>query len=174
MGSVLGGNMDKLGWIKDLVLSEQKMEESGMIDMNRGFDAKKILQEKTIDYLQDLKSGFMEVPSAFNEMKGSTLGQIKIYGISNTIADFMLFRNGLKLIFSAKRAGEVIIRFTTVADSYIPSTQQNSQGETVGEDVLNASWGAYGQLVWKYKGHAVNLDYLVRYYMTRFIQESAR
>ncbi|MEZ4872457.1 MAG: hypothetical protein R2827_09495 [Bdellovibrionales bacterium] len=38
--------MDKLQWVKDLVLAEQKMEESGMIDMQKGFDAKKNSQKR--------------------------------------------------------------------------------------------------------------------------------
>lgn len=164
--------MDKLQWVKELVLAEQQMEESGMIDIAKGFNAKQIIQEETIDYLRDLKATFTEVVTAFNELKRSELGKIKIYGISNTIADFMLFRNGLKLVFSAVKAGEVIISFQTMNHSFVPSA--NSEPATTSTDSIQANWGAYGQLIWKYKGHPIELDYLVRYYLTRFTQESAR
>src|SRR4051812_1889016 len=98
-GNIGGIKMDRISWIKDLVLAEQQMEDSGIIDMSAGFDAEKELEDATIEFLADLKTGFIEAASTFNQLKGSALGTIKIYGISKTRADFMLFRNGFKLIF---------------------------------------------------------------------------
>ncbi len=42
------------------------------------------------------------------------------------------------------------------------------------EDLLVARWGAFGDLQWTYQEQVVKTDYLVRYYMTRFIRESAK
>lgn len=169
----MGGDlMDKLQWIKQLVIAEQQMEESGMVDLSGDFDAEKHLQEETLDFLNDLKASFVEISSAFNQLKGSPVGKVKIYGISNTPSDFMLFRNGYKLIFAYQAPGEIAIRFNHIGSSYIPGEKANET--SLNTDVINAEWGAYAQLVWKYKGHQINLDYLIRYYMTRFIKESAR
>lgn len=164
--------MDKLQWIKQLVLAEQQMEESGIIDLSGDFDAQKHLHEESIDFLKDLKTTFIELSSAFNQLKGSPMGKIKIYGISNTTADFMLFRNSYKLIFSLASPGEVVIRFNHIGSSYIPG--QKAHETSLNTDTVTAEWGAYAQLIWKYNEHPVNLDYLVRYYMTRFVKESAR
>jgi hypothetical protein len=40
--------------------------------------------------------------------------------------------------------------------------------------MLSARWGAFGDLVWTYQDQPVKVEYLVKYYMTRFIRESAK
>lgn len=168
--------MDKLQWIKELVLAEQQMEESGVVDFSAGFDPESVLDEETVEFMNDLKAAFIEVSSAFNQLKGSSVGNIKIYGISKTKADFMLFRNGFKLIFSIKQAGTVSIRFNSIGTSFLPHQMQGTQEpqQNQGEDLIKAHWGAFGELKWAYNGSAINLDYLVRYYLSRFVRESTK
>jgi hypothetical protein len=123
-----------------------------------------------------LKTAFVDAASSFNQLKGSTVGRIKIYGISNTHADFMLFRNGFKLIFSLKEPGVLGIRFHYVGAGFVQvnAASDNGQKPPSEEDVLIARWGAFGDLVWTYQEQPVKTDYLVRYYVTRFIRESAK
>ena len=168
--------MDKLTWIKDLVRAEQKMEESGVVDFSNGFDPHQILVSESIEFLNVLKTAFVDAASSFNQLKGSTVGRIKIYGISNTHADFMLFRNGFKLIFSLKEPGVLGIRFHYVGAGFVQvnAASDNGQKAPSEEDVLTARWGAFGDLVWTYHEQPVKTDYLVRYYVTRFIRESAK
>lgn len=171
----VGIMMNRIKWIKDLVIAEQHMEETGMVDFTAGFDPESSLEEQTIEYLRDLKTAFIETASAFNELKGSGLGTLKIYGISKTKADFMLFRNGFKLIFSMSRPGAVSIRFNHIGAAFIPGVTQDPQEiKPPDEDWLKAKWGAFGDLVWTYKEQEVKLDYMVRYYITRFVRESAK
>ncbi len=163
--------VDKLDWIKELVQEEQKMEESGIVDVSSGFDPDKILREETIEFLKDLKQIFIESASAFNQLKTTTIGHIKIYAISKTVADFMLFRNGYKLVFSAKAPGQIAITFNHSAASFLPG---ESAHQNVHQDLLTAQWGAFGQVNWVFNSKEIQLDYLVRYYMSRFIKESAK
>lgn len=164
--------MEKLNWIKELVLAEQQMEEAGVVDMEAGFDPARQVEEATTDFIQDLKTGFVEAASAFNQLKGSAHGQIRIYGISKTKADFMLFRNGYKLIFSMRQPGLITVSHSSAGAHYIPG--QNKPEDAPPSDMLRASWGAFGQLIWTYNEHEINMDYLVRYYMSRFVKDSAR
>lgn len=169
--------MDKLSWIKDLVRAEQKMEESGVVDFSFGFDPQQILFNESIGFLETLKASFIDASSSFNQLKSSTVGRIKIYGISNTHADFMLFRNGFKLIFALREPGVISIRFHYVGAGFVqmPAASDNGAKVPTGEeDLLIARWGAFGDLVWTYQEQNVKADYLVRYYMTRFIRESAK
>ena len=169
--------MDKLNWIKDLVRAEQKMEESGVVDFSFGFDPQAILTSESTSFLEVLKSQFIEAASSFNQLKGSTVGRVKIYGISNTHADFMLFRNGFKLIFSLREPGIIGIRFHYVGAGFVQMPAASDNGAKIPsgeEDMLVARWGAFGDLVWTYQEQTVKADYLVRYYMTRFIRESAK
>ncbi len=167
--------MDKLSWVKDLVQAEQKMEESGVIDFSAGFDAKQALKDETVEFIQDLKTLFIEASSAFNQMKATQSGQVKIYGIAKTIADFMLFRNGYKLIFSIKAPGKISISFQHMGRALIPGQviEQKIDTPQIKEDFLVAEWAAFEELIWKFKDQKINnMDCLIRYYMTRFLRES--
>jgi len=163
--------MDKLQWIRDLVLAEQQMEESGVVDFSAGFNPQRDVEASTIEFMNDLKAAFVEGASSFNQLKGSAVGNLKIYGISKTKADFMLFRNGYKLIFALRKPGLVGICFNQIGASLLPG-QEGETGDK--EDLLKAAWGAFGELKWTYSDQLINLDYLVRYYLSRFIRESSK
>jgi hypothetical protein len=169
--------MDKLNWIKDLVRAEQKMEESGVVDFNLGFDSQQLLFNESIAFMGGLKAAFVDSSASFNQMKGSTVGRVRIYGISNTHADFMLFRNGFKLIFALKEPGVVGIRFHYVGSAFVSlptSTDSPQKPPSEEEDLIQARWGAFGDMIWTYQEQPIKIDYLVRYYLTRFIRESAK
>jgi hypothetical protein len=164
--------VEKLSWIKELVLAEQQMEEAGVVEMEAGFDPGRQLEESTLDFIHDLKASFIEAASAFNQLKGSTHGNLRIYGISKTRADFMLFRNGYKLIFSVRAPGTVAVSYAAAGAHYVPGTVKAEESEP--NDILQANWAAFGQLNWTYNGHPINVEYLVRYYVSRFVKDSAR
>ncbi len=170
--------MEKISWIKELVKAEQQMEESGLVDMSFGFDADKILVHETIQFLLALKTEFVDSSTSFNELKPSAIGRIKIYGIAKTHADFMLFRNGFKMIFSLKAPGQISIRFNFIGTNYIPAqgTQEVAQSASniMDEHIVEAKWGAFGELIWTYQNLPVKLEYMVRHYLTLFIKESSK
>jgi hypothetical protein len=165
--------MDKLSWVKELVQEELRMEESGIVDVQMGFDPERHLTTESLEFLQDLKASFVEVATAFNQMKSTQLGRVKIYGISNTHSDFMLFRNGFKLIFSLKEPGIISMKFQYAGTSFVGSAGPEWAGSSP-EDLLHARWGPFGDLIWTYQDQPIKLDYLVRYYMSRFVRESAK
>ena len=170
--------MEKISWIKELVKAEQQMEESGLVDMSFGFDSDRILVTESIQFLLALKTEIVDASSNFNELKHSALGRIKIYGIAKTHADFMLFRNGFKMIFSLKNPGQISVRFNFIGTNYIPApgTMEHQQTATnvMDEHIVEAKWGAFGELVWTYQGLPVKLEYMVRHYLTLFIKESSK
>ena len=166
--------MGRIDWIKDLVVAEQRMEEQGIVELDGLNNQSEMLKTETIDFLRDLRAAFIESCSAFNELKGSQIGQVKIYGISKTVADFMLFRNGYKLIFSMTRPGEIAIILNHVTAHHLATPGAADPGTAMSHDLLQAHWGAFGELKWRFKDSKINLDYLVRYYMTRFVKESLK
>ena len=161
--------MDKMAWIKDLVRTEQQMEESGMVEMSTGFKPEKLLLDETTLFLIRMKREFVEATNGFNQLKGSPVGRIKIYSVSQTQADFMIFRNGFKLVFAMKQPGVIAMRFNR-AQSLNPAIAEKSGDE----ETLMAQWGPFGDLVWTYNDQPIKLDYLVKYYTTRFVHESAK
>ena len=161
--------MDKLSWIKELVETEHAMEESGVINISTGFNPERQLYNQSLKMLGHLKSEFIDASTAFNQMKNSPLGRVKVYSISETQADFMLFRNGFKLIFSLKQPGKISMRFHHAANLNPAFAAKPND-----EEFLIAEWGPFGDLLWTYNGKAVKTNYLIRYYTTRFIHESAK
>jgi hypothetical protein len=166
------GDISNLDWIKELVLNEQQMEDSGVINLS-SVDPEAHLEEQTLEFLRDIKTAMIEASATFNQLKGSAAGTLKIYGISNTKADFMLFRNGYKLIFSIRRPGEVEIYHSFLATHFLAANEPET-AKAPEKDLLRAQWGAFGELQWHYRNLPVKLDFLVRHYISRFIRESAK
>lgn len=169
--------MEKISWIKELVKAEQQMEESGLVDMSFGYDSDKILVQETIQFLLNMKTEFVDAATSFNELKPSALGRIKIYGIAKTHADFMLFRNGFKMIFSLKAPGQISIRFNFIGTNYIPNPNMEAsaaQSAMMDEHIIEAKWGAFGEVIWTYQNLPLKMAYLVRHYLSLFIRESSK
>lgn len=167
--------MENLDWIKDLVKAEQQMEESGLIDMGWGLDKDRLLAQETLQYLLRLKTEFVDISSAFNELKTSPLGRVKVYGIAKTHADFMLFRNGFKMIFSLKAPGQISIRFNFMGTGFIPgATEGAAGGRLVDEKLLEAKFGPFDELMWTYQGSPFKMESLVKSCMTHFLRESSK
>jgi hypothetical protein len=166
--------MKNLEWVKELVESERRMEESGIIDLSAMPDETRDLKEKTNEFLRIIKENFIDYSTAFNNLKNSTIGSVKIYGISNTVADFMLFRNGYKLLFAAVEPGRIAISFQAGTTQFLHTPNQASQATIGHDEFLDAKYGPFGEMSWAYRGTPVNPDYLVRYYLSRFIRESAK
>jgi len=166
--------MAKLDWVRDLVRAEQQLEASDMVDFDIGFDGKRLMEDATHQFLEKLKENFVDYASTFNQMKGVSIGNIKIYGIANTQADFMLFRNGVKLIFSMKQPGVISIR-TSVASGFYAGQSGTDVASATDEDIIESQWGAFNEVFWTHRKLKIdNPENMVRYYLSRFIRESAR
>ena len=172
---------DKWSWIKDLVRSEEQMEETGIVDLAIGLDNERVLMNETLSFIEKIKNDLVEASNAFNQMKSSPLGTIKIYGIARTQSDFMLFRNGFKMIFSAKSPGVISIRFNFISPSHFitkttaPANSQAAAASTLmDEHIIEAQKGAFGDIEWCFQGKAVKISSIVKYHLSLFIKESAK
>ena len=87
------------GWIKELADQERRIESTGKVDLVVSLDQDQDLDEKTDLLLIEFRELIRGYADSFNRYRGSRMAGVKIFGIANTRADFMLFRNSLKLIF---------------------------------------------------------------------------
>ena len=162
--------MSTIDWIKELAQTDQQVEEFGAMDVHLD-DIEAELENATISLLKKIKAGFIGYISTFNKLRGLSAGGVKVYGIANTEADFMLFRNSCKLVFSSTTSGEINIKF------YHNNTHMSISSGTnqdISDAVLTARQGAFGQIVWAHKEQLVSIEYLTKYYMTLFIKHSKR
>lgn len=174
----------KFEWVHDLIKAEEQIEETGVIEFGESIDAERTMVGAALSFLTQLRQHFTEAVEVFNQLKASNSGKLKIYGIAKTHADFMLFRNGFKLVFSLKQPGVISIR-THFLNPTIPAVASlNLMGNTIAnsmsapqfrceEELLEMMWGPFNETVWTYKGQPVKAESVVKYYLTKFVHDTA-
>jgi len=163
-------------WIRELVQAEEQLETQGIVDPLTGYSTEEILLNETQNQLGLLKNRFIEVAATFNDMKASPLGRIKIYGIAKTAADFMLFRNGFKMVFSMVKPGQISIRSNfigTQMTSAIPTLNHSIVSDFT-ESILILKAGPFQDLIWTFQEQPVRIEAIVKYHFSLFLRESLR
>ncbi len=166
-------NEQDIDWIKELIRNEQQMETSGLVDFSPLINKDNIILSSSIEFLKHLKIQFIKNADVFNQLKGSAEGLIKVYGIAKTHADFMLFRNGYKIVFNMVQAGKIQITFHHMSTPFLSSTDQISS-TVVPDGTIEAAWGAFNEIRWVSDKKPVNADHLVKFYLRTFVQNSTK
>jgi hypothetical protein len=169
-------SMNDTLWIEELALQEVNMDQSGIVHFNHHISPQSLLEESSINMMEEMRELFEVYVHKFNQniLINESQRQIKIYKISGTVNDFMLFRNSLKLILARKSADNISIGFLSHSGG-LYSARLNSM--TPAENVVHeiqGSLGAFNEVKWRFRGEPVNINALVRHYLTEFIKLSAR
>ncbi len=158
-------------WVENLALEEINIEESGIISMESSRDQQAQMEESSIELMDDLRELFEIYVSKFNQLRASAEQDqhktIKMFKISNSVNDFMLFRNSLKLAFTRKEIDTIAIGFL--------SHRTATQGEQVDNfHLLKADLGPFNEVQWKFQGENINKLSLVKHFLTEFIRTSSQ
>lgn len=149
-------------WIENLAIEEINMDETGLVNIDGHLDPSVYLEESSIELMDTLRGSFEFYIQKFNELRGQqSQATIKIFKVSNTVNDFMLFRNSLRLVFSRKSRDTIEIRF------------MGPKGDK-GHRQIKARVGPFHTIDWLFEGEAVSLGPLIRYYLSEFIKTSAQ
>jgi hypothetical protein len=165
------------GWVESLALDEINMDESGIVNINGHLNPSLLLEEASIQLMNDLRDRSEAYLTKFNEYRGrnNSSSTIKFFKISNTVNDFMLFRNSLRLIFARKTNDVISIGFLANGkDIYGARLSFNDQFGSTNIHEIRAHLGAFNKITWRFNNEPVDLDALVRHYLTEFIINSAR
>lgn len=165
-------------WIENLALEELSMEESGVIHLNEHLSPEILLEESSIEFMDQIRERLELYVNKFNQYRGSvgSSGHIKIFKISNTVNDFMLFRNSLRLIFARKANDLITIGFLSGRDG-IFSARLAGQEKTDYHQSLHevrAQIGPFNDIEWTFKGDEVKVDSMAKHYLSEFIRNSSR
>jgi len=164
-------------WIENLAMDEINMEESGIVNINGHLNPSLLLEEASIEMMNELRDRFEAYLTKFNEYRGrnNSSASIKFFKISNTVNDFMLFRNSLRLIFARKANDVISIGFLANGkDIYGARLSFNDQFGSTNIHEIRAHLGAFNKITWRFNNEIVDIDALVRHYITEFIVNSAR
>lgn len=171
------------GWIENLALEELNMDESGIVNFDDHLNPVHSLEESSVNFMNQLRDRFEFYVNRFNEYRGGSQkeAQIKIFKISNTINDFMIFRNSLRLILARKATDLITIGFlSSNGELYCARSTEASRGLTKNLDFgggpheIRAHIGPFNKITWRFDGEIVEIDPLVKYYLSEFIRNSAR
>ena len=163
-------------WIENLALEEINMEESGIVNINEHLNPTRLLEESSIDLMESLRERFEIYLTKFNQYRGErgNSSLIKIFKISNTINDFMLYRNSLKLVVARRSADVISIGFLSNAGGLF-AARLNFEGQSTQKlHEIKASVGPFNEIRWKFQGENIEIDSLVKHYLTEFIRHSSK
>lgn len=174
-----------LSWLEELAKAEISMEQTGKIDAFGHWDEEKILKDHSIDFLNQLRTIFQNYASHFNELRRDSRSTIKIYGISGTEADFLVFRNSVKLLVTYSKPGQLEISFHTLSGGLYTPTHRKvgstrnkippppSEIEGAVGDLIHIELGPFNEAYWTFQGIPIAAPALVRFYLTEFVKNSA-
>ena len=157
-------------WIENLALDELNMNEKGTINMQNAISPASRFEESSIELMNTLKKRTQILVDKFNDYQKEPISQIKIFKISNTINDFMLFRNSLRLVFSRKSNDRIIVGFMIYGKEI--STAKASDQKNFYE--VRGKMGAFNQINWYFENEAIDVNSLLKYFISEFIISSVR
>ena len=165
-------------WIESLAMEEMNMEESGYISFHEAASPARLLEEASVTFMNQLKDRLEFYVALFNQFRvNRDQGRaIKVFRISNTVNDFMLFRNTLKLIVARRSPDVISVGFLSHSGGLfaprIPGDTIMTNTPAIHE--IKANVGPFNHITWRYQGEIVEVEPLVRFYISEFIRNSAR
>ncbi len=163
------------GWIHELARAEIHPEAEKILQLGKSFDPQQLVEESTIQFLSELKERFNDYAQALNGYSegGARFQDVKVYAVAQTAADFMLFRNQVKLIFSNSAHGIIQISFAqhirgTIAVNGL-DPEGSSSSISPSQDLL-VQMGPFRNVFWTFQGEKVTPEEVSKFYFIEFIR----
>lgn len=167
-----------LSWLESLAIEEINMDETGIVKINEHLDPSIALETESIHFMDRLREIMEVYTNHFNQLRGDSLGQIKIFKIANTVNDFMLFRNSLRLLFTRKNNDRILVGFLTgnkeLIGPRINSFQNQMPGDSSSPHEIKAHVGPFNKIKWLFYGEDVDVASMAKFYLTEFIKNSSK
>lgn len=168
------------GWIHELARAEIHPDAEQLLQLGRSFNPQQLVEESTIDFLTELREHFNEFARIFNGYSegGTRFQEIKVYSIAQTAADFMIFRNQIKLIVANAAHGVIQLSFAQhirgalAVDGQVQNqagggAQQSGSSVGQSQDLL-AQVGPFRDVYWTYQGEKVSPEQVAKFCFSEF------
>ena len=155
------------GWIHELARGESSPEAEALYNLHQTSAPEQAIEESTVDFLTDLRGYFQEYVRLFNSLSdaGKKFAEIKIFNLTQGAADFMLYRNGIKLIVANTTHGVIQISYDRHS---IPGAVSDGSSNIPQSQEILAQLGAFGTIFWTYRGEKVQSDQVSKYFFGEF------
>lgn len=173
------------GWIHEIARTELHPETERLFQNRRALDPQQLVEENTIDFLSQLRENFTEIARVFNSYseKATRFPEVKIYSVAQTAADFMVFRNQVKLIVSNTAHGIIQLSFSKhhhhvlSVDGQLQNSQNLKDSGTLGDGAVGAQelvakLGPFREVFWTYGGERVQAAQIAKFYFSEFVRVS--
>lgn len=162
-------------WIHDLARAESHPDAERVLGLGLALDPHQLVEESTVQFLQELRERLNEYARIFNSYSeaGARFPEVKIYSVAQTPADFMVFRNQVKLVVSNSAHGVIQIAFAQHTRSplnFDGANPQSVQGPQPQE--LLAHVGPFRDVKWTYQGEKVEPDQIAKFYFAEFVRST--
>ena len=153
-------------WIHEIARAESSPEADALLRLNEASAPQQAIEESTVDFLTDLRAYFQEYVRIFNAMSeaGKKFAEIKIFNLTQGAADFMLYRNGIKLIVANTTHG--IIQFAY--DKHMITGAATPEFNIPQAEELLAQFGAFGSVHWMYRSERVESEMVGKHFFAEF------
>ncbi len=158
-------------WLKRLVENEAELLRSGSGDFLSHQDHRKVVEDATLEFMNELREEFLACVDLFNAYRGGSHlpNSVKVFNISNTASDFILFRNTMKLVVSNPALGVINFAFVNRSNGFSKPTVKTKRE---GYDLI-AQIYPFNDLAWTFHGERIRVEAVVRYLFTEFVKSSA-
>lgn len=177
------------GWLHELARAETHPDAEQLLQLGKAFDPQQLVEESTIKFLTELRECFVEYAKIFNSFSegGARFLDVKIYSLAQTPADFMVFRNGVKLIVANTAHGVVQISFSKHTRSQLAVDGQTGSVAPAAEETVMAAGGAgpsggasgqeivaqmgpFREVLWTFQGEKISSEQITRFYFGEFVR----
>jgi hypothetical protein len=165
------------GWIHELARGEVNPELEAVAGRAGPMDPQQLVEESAIEFLTDLREQLTQHSRSFNSYseQSTRFQEVKIYTLANSAADFMLFRNQVRLIFANTAHGVIQISFSqhqrnTGAPELSAAAGMAGTQSTMAE--LLAQVSPFRDVYWTYQGEKVTVDQVAKFYFTEFCRST--
>lgn len=178
MGRIKDVLPNQTGWIHELVRSEIHPDAEKILGLQSSFDPNQRIEESTIQFLTELREQFQEYTRVFNgySENGAKFQDIKVYSLAGSPADFMVFRNQVKLVVSNVAHGVIGLSFARHLRSSLnvngqgqPDNSASSVALGKGQE-LRAQMGPFHEVYWTFEGERILADQVAKFFFVEFVR----
>ncbi|MGK5090181.1 hypothetical protein WDW86_21740 [Bdellovibrionota bacterium FG-2] len=163
-------------WIHELARAEVHPDAERLLQLGRSFDPQQRVEESTIDFLTELREIFSEFVGVLNgySENGTKFQDVKVFSIAQTAADFMVFRNQIKLVISNSAHGVIQIAFAQHMRGSLSVDGQlqvspGGNGMSPAQELI-AQVGPFRDVYWTFKGERVVAEQVAKFYFSEFVR----
>ncbi len=165
------------GWLHELARAEVHPDAEKLLQLGRSFDPQQVVEESTVEFLSALREQFSNHTKLFNSYAeaGVKFQEVKLYSIANTAADFMIFRNQIKLVVSNNAHGVITLSFaqhlrgTMAINGQIQGAPAASPVNGQQQELL-AQIGPFRDVNWTFQAERVTPEQIAKFYFAEFVR----